>query len=397
MIDWQAKANALKNEFAKTTTCKFGGNADKIVIACSGGADSLCALLLTWATFPRERAKMLVAHLNHETRGNASDGDDRFVARVAKSLNLKFVSAKLSDFVPAGTHTEAHFRQARLDFFASLAGGNAIFVQGHHADDVVETMIMRLARGSGVDGLCAPRPISEIVHNGKKLIFVRPFLQLPKAKIVAALRACKINWREDKSNCGNDFFRNRVRHFVVPALKKALPNNYDLYTCFLRSREQLQSVADTLPKHVPATKKNVPARTNFFKKFDAITLDSERGFCGNGIKIEFVKLTKKLRERICAGKEKPAEFLAVPAGTKLVLRNWKKGDRMQMLGAAGTKTLGNLFTDKKIPREQRENAPVLVCGNAILWCAGLPIADFAKLVPATKTCLKININEKMLD
>lgn len=392
MNDWQKKAEFLRTALAKETAGFKISGAEKIVIACSGGADSVCALLLTWAAFPREREKMLVAHLNHETRGSESDGDEAFAGTVAAALGLKFVSAKLSAFVPAGMHTEAHFREARLNFFASLAEKNTIFVQGHQADDVVETMIMRLARGAGVDGLCAPRPFSTVVRNGKTLNFIRPLISIPKEKITASLRACGVDWREDASNRENGFFRNRVRNSVIPALKKAMPENYNLYSCFLRSRDKLQQAAEM---SVATNKKNAFPRTEKTadrKPFPPVEIIPENGFSGNGVRAEWTELTPELRERILAGKEKPAEFVAVPdAGGTFVLRSRLPGDRMHPLGAPGSKKIGDLFTDRKIPREQRVNAPVLVCGNEILWCAGLPVAETAKIVSETKHCLKMSL------
>ncbi len=397
--DWQVAATALAAQLADFDFCGVPADFDRIGIACSGGADSLCALLLTWAVFPRERKKMRVLHFNHESRGAASDGDEAFVRQVAATLELEFVAGTLSDYCGNERASEEIYRRARLKFLAENVrdGERCVFIQGHQADDVVETMIMRLARGSGAGGLCAPRPFSKMTAEGKTFFLQRPLLRLPKSKITAALRDCGIAWREDASNREDDFFRNRVRHHVVPALKSAMPENFDLYTCFLRSRETLQSEAEALEaagfeKAVPVAKKIFEA---FWRKFEPVTFDAAAGFCGNGIRVEPVRLDENLRERIFAGAERPAEYISVPENARLTLRHWLPGDRMRTLGSKGSKTIGDLFTDRKIPRERRIFAPVLVCGNDIFWCAGLPPAQKAGLDATTRFCLKVTICEKI--
>jgi tRNA(Ile)-lysidine synthase len=89
---------------------------------------------------------------------------------------------------------------------------------GHQQDDIAETFFMRLARGSGTGGLAAPRPIQPL--PGKRF-HVRPMLSLKKSQIVAALRVARISWREDSTNAGRDFLRNRIRRDVLPAWVEA--------------------------------------------------------------------------------------------------------------------------------------------------------------------------------
>jgi tRNA(Ile)-lysidine synthase len=89
---------------------------------------------------------------------------------------------------------------------------------GHQQDDIAETFFMRLARGSGTGGLAAPRPV-QTQPGGR--VHLRPLLALKKAEIVAALRAAGLPWREDSTNAGRDFFRNRVRRDVLPAWGRA--------------------------------------------------------------------------------------------------------------------------------------------------------------------------------
>ena len=96
------------------------------------------------------------------------------------------------------------------------AGARALWL-GHHEDDVAETMLMRLARGSGTAGLAAPRPVQRV----ERRLHLRPLLTLKKATILASLRAAGASWREDRTNAAGGFFRNRIRREVVPAWLKA--------------------------------------------------------------------------------------------------------------------------------------------------------------------------------
>ena len=182
-------------------------------IAFSGGADSLALLLLIWAHWPERRRSMRVLHFNHRLRGAESQADVVFCRRACANLGVKFVAGSW-----AGTHldaSEAEARVARMKFFSKHA---RVVWMGHQQDDIAESMLMRLARGSGTAGLAAPRPI-QAMPNGR--VHLRPLLTLKKAEICAALRAAGVKWREDSSNARDRFFRNRVRQAVLPAWAEA--------------------------------------------------------------------------------------------------------------------------------------------------------------------------------
>ena len=182
-------------------------------VAFSGGADSLAVLLLLWAHWPERRSRLRALHFDHRLRGAESRADARFCRRVCAELEVEFVAG-----VWPGRHrdaSEAEARAARLAFFARHA---RVVWQGHQQGDVAETMLMRLARGSGAGGLSAPRPVQSLPGGRTHL---RPLLTLKKAEIVAALRQVGAEWREDSTNRGMDFLRNRVRQKVIPAWIKA--------------------------------------------------------------------------------------------------------------------------------------------------------------------------------
>jgi tRNA(Ile)-lysidine synthase len=177
--------------------------------AFSGGADSLALLLLLWAHWPNRRARLHALHFDHRLRGAESRGDAAFCRDVCAALGVKFtVGAWRGGRRDA---SEAEARDARMAFFEKHA---RVLWLGHQQDDIAETMLMRLARGSGAGGLAAPRPVQSMPGNRVRL---RPLLALKKSEIVAALGAISAPWREDSSNAAATFFRNRVRAQIVPA------------------------------------------------------------------------------------------------------------------------------------------------------------------------------------
>lgn len=211
-------------------------------IALSGGADSLILLLLLWAHWPERRDSMRALHFNHRLRGADSDGDEAFCREVCAALNVSLdVGAAEWASAPAVV-SEAQARDARLRFFKdSMAHEVApLLVLGHQKSDVAETMLMRLARGSGAGGLAAPRPVGR--HGA--VTHLRPLLTLSHAEIVESLRAAGLEWREDPTNEGERYFRNRVRSNVIPALEAASPSSF--LDAAGTSRELLEEDDDAL-------------------------------------------------------------------------------------------------------------------------------------------------------
>jgi len=188
-------------------------------VAFSGGADSLALLLIFWAEGPgRWGRQFTVLHFNHRLRGRAADADERFCARVCAALGLRLVTGRWRAAHRGANEAEA--RAARLGFFHREMRRRKLRLLwlGHQQDDIAESMLMRLARGSGAAGLAAPRP-AQAMPGGRW--HLRPLLTLKKAEIVAALRAAGATWREDATNARDDFFRNRIRRRVLPAWRRA--------------------------------------------------------------------------------------------------------------------------------------------------------------------------------
>lgn len=180
-------------------------------VAFSGGADSLALLLLVWAHWPERRDRLVALHFDHRLRGAESRADAAYCRRVCTGLG---VSLRVGAWTARGRSrrpaSEAEAREARQAFLGRHA--RAIWF-GHQMDDVAESILMRLARGSGSGGLAAPRPVQSI---GSRRVHLRPLMSLKKSELLTALQGLGIGWREDSSNAGGDYFRNRIRREVLP-------------------------------------------------------------------------------------------------------------------------------------------------------------------------------------
>ena len=199
-------------------------------VAFSGGADSLCLLLLVWAHWPERRAQLRALHFNHRLRGAESRMDAGFCRRVCRALGVRLIEAEWQESHQGASEAEA--RTARHAFFDRHA--TALWC-GHQQDDIAETIFMRLARGSGTAGLAAPRPVHAMPRSR---VHLRPLLTLKKSEIVAALRHAGAIWREDGTNAGRYYLRNRVRRDVLPAWQRAAER--DALAGAARSRELLE-------------------------------------------------------------------------------------------------------------------------------------------------------------
>ncbi len=221
--DWPAKASRAGELLPVTRLhpavrrrVETGRRRGPWCVAFSGGADSLALLLLLRAHWPGHA--LCALHFNHRLRGRESEADERFCRNVCKDLGVRLRVGRWRGATKDASEAEA--RTARHGFFAREMKRlrSRVLWLAHHQDDVAETMLMRLARGSGTGGLAAPRPV-HLTADGR--VHLRPLLTLKKAELLAALRQVGATWREDSSNAREDYFRNRIRRVVLPAWTKA--------------------------------------------------------------------------------------------------------------------------------------------------------------------------------
>jgi tRNA(Ile)-lysidine synthase len=199
----------------------------RYLIGVSGGRDSVA--LLHWLTNAGYK-KLIVCHLNHQLRGRSSLADARFVEKIAlkyaaefelKSTNVRALATKQKMSIETGA------REARYEFFAETArrrNCKTIFL-GHHADDLVETLLINLFRGAGTTGLSGVREISTRRIDDVDLTIVRPLLSLWRKEIDSYVREHRIKFREDASNKNLNPLRNRIRHRIIPYLEKIFGRN----------------------------------------------------------------------------------------------------------------------------------------------------------------------------
>lgn len=194
---------------------------NRVGIACSGGADSVFLLMALLSIFKYSTNRFTVLHFNHKARANA-EIDEAFVRDLCGSLRI---NSKFG--VPENSpkkFSEAEFRKMRLSFFECAAKEEKLelIAQGHHLDDIAETFVMRIMRGSGYDGLSAPRAISHL--NG--VVYVRPLLRLRRNFIRKVLFDAGIKWRDDESNGECTFLRNKIRNTLMPIIQDVSPCDF---------------------------------------------------------------------------------------------------------------------------------------------------------------------------
>jgi tRNA(Ile)-lysidine synthase len=199
----------------------------RYLIAVSGGRDSVA--LLHWL-FNLGYKNLVVCHLNHQLRGRSSDADARFVKGLARKYRLDFElgAADVRAFAKKKKMSiETAARETRYSFFAKTAERRQCWMifLAHHADDLVETFLINLFRGTGSAGLAAMREISTRFIDGVQLTIVRPLLDVWRKEIDSFLREHRIKFREDASNKNLNPLRNRIRHRIIPYLEKTLGRN----------------------------------------------------------------------------------------------------------------------------------------------------------------------------
>ena len=184
----------------------------KVAVAVSGGADSVCLLHVLRELAPLWDLHLSVLHLNHRLRGAESDEDAEFVRRLAAEFGLPF-TAHQADVSTVPENLEQSAREARLSFFrdAISSGKAACVATGHTRSDQAETVLFRFLRGAGTAGLSAIRPVTA---DG----IVRPLLEIDRADVLQFLGDRNIPWREDSTNRSLTFARNRIRHELLPQL-----------------------------------------------------------------------------------------------------------------------------------------------------------------------------------
>jgi len=199
---------------------------DKLVLAVSGGVDSMVLLDL----FDRLRAsldlRLFVAHVDHGVRGRASALDARFVAMESKRRGIPFDGKKMpKGFFKGKGNFQEVARELRYQFFEKVATKHKAkkILTAHQADDGFETFLMRLIRGAGIEGLKGITLERSVSKEKKNIRLIRPLLFFSRDQIIQYAQERKVPWREDSSNQKEHYLRNRVRKRIVKEMKQLNP------------------------------------------------------------------------------------------------------------------------------------------------------------------------------
>ncbi len=188
-----------------------------ILVALSGGPDSVCLLHQLHAIAPVYNLKLIAAHLNHEWRGKDSDQDQEFCKDLCEKLKIPFFTTRLSQLSGLPTYNgskENYARQARKLFLHEIATQHAAdaIATAHHQDDHIETFFIRLIRGASLAGLAGIK--------AQQKLYIRPLLLHTKAEILQYLQEHNLAFTHDASNDSDDFLRNRIRNHLIPTINQ---------------------------------------------------------------------------------------------------------------------------------------------------------------------------------
>jgi len=236
----------------------------KILVAVSGGVDSVVLThLLNKLNF-----NIALAHCNFRLRGKASDLEEAFVQDLTNKLQLSFfvTSFKTKDYaVKNNLSIQMAARDLRYAWFNEIIKTHAFdyLLTAHHADDNLETFLINLSRGTGLDGLTG----IPAVNNQT----IRPLLPFTKKEIETYANNNNLSWREDLSNTETKYLRNKLRHDVIPLLKEINPN---LLESFAKTVEHLKGSKQIVQDRIDGIKKDVTIESDKNLKFKIQNLKS---------------------------------------------------------------------------------------------------------------------------
>jgi len=334
-----------------------------IAVACSGGPDSVVAALVTCAL---AKVPVTILHFDHRLRGSASRKDAEFVRKLAKEIGADF---RLGAWDKPDKGNELLAREARMAFLHQWEHEYIVF--GHHADDAVETFLMRLARGGGITGLCAPHPINSVGPH----THLRPLITLRKKEIVKALKACGIPYRQDHTNSGTDYLRNRIRNKLLPLWQRIETRN--VAEGILRTQRGLREMAAEAESPVLAVEKE---NGSFLKEW---SMEGSLPMEGS-LFLPFGGCLKAKRSKTDVAKIKSGSgpfHVWIKDPGPLFVRKWSAGERYTPFCSPGSRKVKELLNENcgEVEPNIRAYWPVVVdAAGKPLWIPGLRVAQQAQ-------------------
>jgi tRNA(Ile)-lysidine synthase len=418
----------------------------KVLVAVSGGVDSVVLTML----LHKLNIPISLAHCNFKLRENDSDLDEQFVKNLGDKLNVKSFSIQFDTEKYASENKlsiQLAARELRYNWFEEIIRKNKIdfIATAHHADDNIETFLINLTRGTGLDGLTG------IPQQNKNII--RPLLPFSREEILGFAKKNKINWREDASNASTKYLRNKFRHDVVPILKEINPSLIESFNNTISHLKESQQIVEDRIKIVSddivETENDVkkisiekllklsnPKAYLFqllkdygFNEWDKVynlvfaqsgkfistnshrllknrdfllfspTVDSsetsqsvfeiheDTEFVEKPIRLQLTKTAEKeLESKNSVLVDKNLLFFP------LIIRKWKTGDVFFPSGMNGKKKVSKYFKDEKMSLLEKENTWLLCSAkNEIIWIVGKRQDRRFKISENTNNIIKISI------
>jgi tRNA(Ile)-lysidine synthase len=378
-----------------------------VVVLLSGGRDSVCLLDLA----VRLAGPVTALHVNYGLRDSA-DGDEAHCAVLCERLGVPLRVHRAG--APAG-NLQAWAREVRYAEAAKLDG---LIATGHTATDQVETVLYRLAASPGRRAL-----LGMPERDGR---IVRPLLTSTREETAEHCRERGLAWREDPTNDDPAFARNRVRNELMPVLRSLHPA---AEANVLRTLALLRDEAAVLDELVASAPEDLDGLAELPPALARLAIVRLAGGAAVGHRLPDILALRREgtqtldlggglraiaeygRLRFDRGPAAPPEPVVLPVpgsvdygdgrltceeagdggldadtlGATLEVRPWRDGDRMRPAGLGGTRTLQDLFTDRKVPREARVQVPVVVARGEIAWVAGVATGErFAATASTTR-------------
>ena len=417
---------------------KYG---DAVVVACSGGPDSMALLHMLYRLKKSLDIEVVCAQVNHNTGRSGQAEEQEFVKKYCRNHNLVFEGLTIEDYGDDNFHNEA--RSKRYCYFGKIVKKyNAKFLfTAHHGDDLTETILMRIVRGSTLRGYSGFSKIVEM--SGYKI--VRPLIEVDKVAILEYNKKNKVPFVQDSSNSKDVYTRNRFRKYIVPEfkkedkkvnnkfykfsktlleyneyidkqmkkeLKKVYPQNILNIDGFLKLdyviamkviyymleqkyQDDLMLITDhhaeLIYQLICSKRSNItihlPNNIKAVKSYNTLVLTEEQ-MKNNEYEIEIIKYVNlpngKNIEVVDRSKLTDNNVCRLDSGEvclPLHVRSRKNGDKIYIKGMLGSKKIKDIFIDEKIPQAERDLWPIVVDSKEnIVWIPGLKKSKFDKKI-----------------
>ena len=418
-----------------------------VLVAFSGGYDSMCLLNILHTLDVNTTA----IHLNHNWRGAESKLEEERCKQFCDDKSIKFYSKIMPNEIQK---TETAAREARYDFVEKCAEkfNSNVVVTAHNADDNAETILYRIAKGTGITGLAG---IAE-----KRGIFYRPLLDVKREEIELYCKNHNLTPNNDSSNNDTKYKRNLIRKNIITELEKINQNAVDMINSLSQAAFSDNSIIKEYLKtlHEPYHTANfinyskaVQARLiyNLYtqsnldydrvkiqraldfieknknsKSGKTLSLDEQRWLFVNANTIEIIAKRNRTASEIIINKEgsfeidgkiftikktndeviksfppdsKMTAFADLNGIANLTLRHRQDGDFIKPLGCSGTQKLKKYLNEKKVPAHKKDEMIFLASGREILWAPSLGLSDKIKVVTSSTHVLKLENSPKKGD